>query len=701
MFLLLGITLIPLIGVGIFYQVSFRITSKKVSGDIYRILDQNARSSMRRVLKDFDNIIKIKANFLESLVEIQRIEIEHMLEMNFPPLKLRPGEKVIGFNKTIGNPEFPPHPYLIYEENGEKKPLPVDFHGQSLFVTRGVSRSRISRDAARLAKITNLYHHLYFMDPKLIQWQYTALESGLLATFPAGNTLPEDYDPRKQKWYTGAKKNKALFWTYPYLDTSTRALLITISAPLYGPDSSFKGVTALDILVPQIFRWSKLDSNWAEGAKAFLISPTDNTSKDSLLIFAGMEYETDMQSWEIPLNHEVLSSRDSVQFRQLVSDMVAGKSGIMKMRYKGKKALWVYRGFSKKQIYPLLIIPYDNVVSFARETENFILSSNTQWIGYSIIFVLLVGITAVLIAVQRSESFTRPIRKLTSISRELAEGNFNARVEITTADELEQLGNVFNQIGPRLLEREEMKHSLEAARTIQQKLLPAEAPQIKYFEISGLCHYSDETGGDYFDFIPAASEKENKLIVALGDVTGHGIGAALLMATARTILRSSIRQFPGDLSAALAETNNQLAADTDPDKFMTLYCFALDEETGEVNWAGGGHDPAIWYRKERNGFQELDSDGIPLGFMKGMDFPLSGPVKPERGDVLVIGTDGIWEAENRQEEMFGKERLKEIIARNAGKNAREIGESIILRVNEFCGDAPQQDDITVVVIKTV
>ncbi len=701
MILLLSIALLPLIVVGIFYQISFRVTAQKVTADMRNVLGWHAHASMEQVLQDFEEKLRIQSNLLESLVEIQQLAVNDRLASSPRPVDLEFGNELFGYSPALVPPKSFPHSYLIFGNSPTPDTLAVDFTRQSLYLSVGTSPGQAARDAARLEKLTPVYYRLYFRDPDVILWHYTALETGIIATFPGGNTLPESYDPRKRPWYQGAKKTGGIFWTFPYVDASTRELLITVSAPVYRPNGKFAGVTAIDVIVPQIFHLSQLDPNWASGAEAVLISTENRHPSDSLLVYARAHFQGDNSNWATSLGTEYLTSSDKEQFANLVLDMREGRRGIRKMKYRGEDALWVYRGFSDKQVYPILIVPYRNVIALAQKTEQTILTKNTQWFSFSVAFVLLVAIIAIFIAIKRSQSFTEPIQRLTRVSRKLAGGNFNVRVKIHTGDELQELGEVFNEIGPRLREREQMKYSLEAARAIQQRLLPSEDPQVVNFDISGICHYSDETGGDYYDFIPVNEKEPAKLIIALGDVSGHGIGAALLMATARTVLRSSVRQFSGDLSRVLAETNNLLAADTAPEKFITLFCLALDPHSRECTWASGGHDPAIWYRKQTGQVSELIGEGIPLGFLKAMKFPQSQPIRLEKGDIVVIGTDGIWEAENENEEMFGKERLQKLVIENAEKSAREIGETVIEAVKQFCGRVPQQDDITIVVLKAI
>ena len=189
--------------------------------------------------------------------------------------------------------------------------------------------------------------------------------------------------------------------------------------------------------------------------------------------------------------------------------------------------------------------------------------------------------------------------------------------------------------------------------------------------------------------------------IALGDVTGHGIGAALLMATVRSVLRSNAQHYGADLTKLFEVLNRHIESDTDYDKFITLFYGILDANQKSLLWVSGGHDPALWYHKDNGKIEELPNTGMPVGIMENASFGQGGPVFLKAGDVVVVGTDGIWEAQSESGIQFGKERLRNIIIRDSGKSASEICSRIIDDVTNFSSQAPQLDDITLVVIKSV
>ncbi|MBI3097913.1 MAG: PP2C family protein-serine/threonine phosphatase [Planctomycetes bacterium] len=245
------------------------------------------------------------------------------------------------------------------------------------------------------------------------------------------------------------------------------------------------------------------------------------------------------------------------------------------------------------------------------------------------------------------------------------------------------------------LERERMAEQLKIASQIQKSLLPDRAPKMRGLEISGWSAPCDETGGDYYDFLGTL---ETSLGLVIGDVSGHGIASALLMATARAFLRAMI-DTTQDLSLLFRMLNNMLERDMEDDRFMTMFLCILDPDAARMSYVSAGHDAPLLYRTAEDRFQELESTGPPLGMFPDLDFETVQVNGLKVGDVLLFSTDGVWEAMNLNGDSWGRERLMEAVRRNHLKKASEIIEAIDNEVREFCAGAPQHDDITLVVTK--
>jgi sigma-B regulation protein RsbU (phosphoserine phosphatase) len=233
---------------------------------------------------------------------------------------------------------------------------------------------------------------------------------------------------------------------------------------------------------------------------------------------------------------------------------------------------------------------------------------------------------------------------------------------------------------------------------VQQSLLPSKAPSIEGLDIAGHSTYCDETGGDYYDYLEVAELSKSSAALVVGDVMGHGIAAAMLMATARGILRSRCTE-SGSLGDLLGHLNNLLVEVTGGKRFMTMVLVTIDGERGQLRLSSAGHDSPFIYDPDQDTFIELDAGGLPLGIMEGEQYPESthGPLPV--GSVVLVSTDGVWEARDENEEMFGKDRVREILRNNAHRDARDIACAVRDGVQDFCGEARQLDDITFVIAR--
>ncbi|MCR4317263.1 MAG: SpoIIE family protein phosphatase [Planctomycetes bacterium] len=249
----------------------------------------------------------------------------------------------------------------------------------------------------------------------------------------------------------------------------------------------------------------------------------------------------------------------------------------------------------------------------------------------------------------------------------------------------------------KAIEQEKLKQSLQIAHNIQKSLLPTKNPNVRGFDIAGFSTPCDETGGDYFDFY---NFKNGDLGIVVGDVSGHGIGSALLMATARAFLKA-LALASQDPEIVLTAANDLLEADTDDEHFMTLFFGVIDPQKGTLTYSSAGHDAPIFFKPSIGKMYELESTGMPLGMMPEMDFPAKKNIKLDNGDVIVACTDGIWEAMNADDEEFGKNRLCKIIRENSALPARDMVTFILQEVRDFIGSAPVRDDLTLFVVKVM
>jgi sigma-B regulation protein RsbU (phosphoserine phosphatase) len=313
----------------------------------------------------------------------------------------------------------------------------------------------------------------------------------------------------------------------------------------------------------------------------------------------------------------------------------------------------------------------------------------------SLVFIT-VGVSLTILV---SSNLTRPFGDIIQVLQDVRNGRLNRRVSVRSNDEIGYVGDVINEMTVGLREREKMHQSLELAREVQQNLLPRGAPQQKGLDIAGRSIYCDQTGGDYFDFLEVGSPGDNTIGLVVGDVSGHGVPAALLMATARALMRQ--RSFlPGGPAQVINDVNMHLSRDVeDSGQFMTLFYLVIDPVHRSLKWVRAGHEPAVLYDPFRDVFEELRGSGVALGIDESWKYREENRRGLTDGQVILIGTDGIWESRNREGRMFGKEALLDLIRKNAAASAEEILGAIIDSVKHFQQDIEPEDDITLVVAK--
>jgi sigma-B regulation protein RsbU (phosphoserine phosphatase) len=298
-----------------------------------------------------------------------------------------------------------------------------------------------------------------------------------------------------------------------------------------------------------------------------------------------------------------------------------------------------------------------------------------------------------------TKTISAPIKAMMALVRKVRRGEFQHKVQVVSNDELGILGDGMNEMTAGLVERERMRRSLDMAREVQQALLPRHPPAVSGLDIACISVYCDETGGDYFDFIDHGRESAGSVSVVIGDVAGHGISAALLMATARAFLRQRSVQ-PGSLARVVSDVNRLLVPDVEESGgFMTLFYLTIDGKGRKLNWVRAGHDPAIFYDPAADVFEPLHGAGMALGVNPDAHYEHCEKDNLAKGQIIVLATDGVWEARNSGGKMFGKDSIYRVVRQKAAVSAGEILAAVFDDLNRFAGAQRAEDDMTMVVIK--
>jgi phosphoserine phosphatase len=219
-------------------------------------------------------------------------------------------------------------------------------------------------------------------------------------------------------------------------------------------------------------------------------------------------------------------------------------------------------------------------------------------------------------------------------------------------------------------------------------------PQLAGYEVAGWSRPADQTGGDIFDVIDTGG----RVMLLLGDATGHGIGPALSVTQVRAMLRIAVRLGAG-LDDAFRNINDQLSEDLSANRFVTGFLGVLDTERHELSYHAGGQGPLLHFHAARDEASLETATTLPMGMMPVLRLKAPRVAAIEPGDVFAAITDGVYEYENDANEMFGEARVVELVRRNAARTAGEILETLVAAVDGFAAGAPQKDDMTLVVVK--
>jgi sigma-B regulation protein RsbU (phosphoserine phosphatase) len=551
----------------------------------------------------------------------------------------------------------------------------------------------MARDGALLASCVPLLDALSGDIRGGIRSQYICLESGLHMSFPGRGGYPEDFDGRTRPWYTEAVGAGELVWIGPSRDAPTGEMRITCAVPVQGGDGAVLGVTAVDLSLQNTLALLELPPELALGSLATMLVIRQGEAIEVLLPPAdAIDGE---RAW---IDAENLIPEDREAFGRVARELREGRDGVSLFAHRSEASLWAFAPVSRT-LGVVMIVPMHRVESLVQPVRQDLRTMSQDTLRRTATAGAVVLVAALLAAYGLARTLSRPIRRMADAAEAIAGGDLSARVAIAPRrDEIGKLARAFNSMVPALADRLRLRESVQLANELQQGLLPSSSPEIPGFEVHGMAIYCDETGGDYFDYLRPVQLGEGRFALVIGDVTGHGIPAALIMTSARALLLSHAARAvsAGDL---LGVVNESIARDAAQGRFITLAYLELDTNSEVIRAANAGHDPGLVYHAGTGVFDELPLGGLPLGIDRHERYETAEIPWPGAGDILVLGTDGIWESRNPAGVLYGKARLRDLIRRNAHASPRAIGDALLSDLDGYRGNAPRLDDITFVILK--
>ncbi len=458
--------------------------------------------------------------------------------------------------------------------------------------------------------------------------------------------------------------------TPPHFDEAINHKTVSLISDLN--DVNGKPIGRLDVVLDfDILIKNIRESGWWQSSKAYLVNDHGRILTSTM-----------------PVKHGSLAKSDDPLERRTVEAMQSSDSGtILGEGYPPDEV----SGFYRLQQAPWRLV----MIAPGKAILAPIVAFRFYYLMSSIAFILLI---VVLIRIVTGRTAAE-IKAVSKSAERVAGGDYEALLVAKTRDEVGELIHSFNTMVQQLKERMVMKQAMNLAMEVQQNLLPRDMPHLNGFDIAARSIYCDETGGDLYDFLEVDNPNADGLGIAVGDVSGHGIPAALLMATVRAFLKSRVSQ-PGSPAEIISDVNRLVTHDTDETgQFMTLFYAAIDAGKKELRWVRAGHDPAFLYDPRTGAFTELEGPGMAIGVDPEYPYREGGVIALAAGQIVLIGTDGLWETHDEAGEMFGKNRLESIIRQHAQNSADRIIDEIIHAVQEFRASAKQEDDITLAVIK--
>jgi sigma-B regulation protein RsbU (phosphoserine phosphatase) len=512
--------------------------------------------------------------------------------------------------------------------------------------------------------------------------------------FPADSTGRVDrtnpsrqyrYDPRARPWYVSAMEKGEPTWTPVYFwfgnagdDQETGAgYTRTIRA-----GDKLAGVLTIDVTLGAISEFLRKQSFSSSGA-IFIVD--DN----GVLVAASQGNVNSSQGTRLKLaRSESAAARAVAKLYPTTSpssSMVSNRTAI------GEEIVRV----SEFPLHPYTGVNW-RIITVLPESAFLTPAWHMQRRAILLACIAVAG--AMVLGIVFSRRLSQPLMQLTQHAARIGGGDLRARLHLGSARELHQLAEETNRMAAGLRQRMELEQSLEIATHVQQSLLPKCTPTLRGLDIAAHSRYCDSTGGDYYDFIDIAGLPDDRAFIAVGDVMGHGIGSALVMATARAAVRSSAAASELTLGQLMTRVNDVLSSDPHG-LFMTLALIVVEPKNARVRWASAGHDPVIAYNPAMKSFAEFEGGDIPLGINSGypyQDFEHKGIAADW---ILFAGTDGVWEARNEAGEMYEKHRVREAIEAHHTESAKQISQALERSLAQFVGRGPVLDDITFVVVK--
>jgi sigma-B regulation protein RsbU (phosphoserine phosphatase) len=596
-----------------------------------------------------------------------------------------------------------------YNFRGKNVPFPYETEagkaGAKYMLAPGVRRTDRMREELRWVSNAEYAFSAMFENNPMLDNFYLGTETGISYRYSRYNSYNASYDPRQRDWYKKAKENpgKAI-WLDTYVD-AYGVICVTCARAYYDAEGGLLGVVAGDITLTKIIE-KILALRVGINGYAFLLDTQGS-------YIAHPRYN------EPGFNTSPLQTAQG-SWRKMLESVLAGKKGSYKVNLDGED-LYFFAAHVMETGWTLAVgVPISEVIAPAEETKKKIdifTGEAQRYIRKTLSdvlmrFIVIFAVSAILVvgfSFALSLTITRPIEELAHNVHNVGAGNLDVKIKVQGRDEIAELGQAFNKMLDNLkeyiknlnlvtAEKERINGELSVASNIQKDMLPRIFPvfsEHRWLSLFAEMTAAKQVGGDFYDFF-FLDKKQSSAVFIIADVSGKGVPAALFMVIAKTLLKTyAMRGL--DPAEVLERVNTLLCADNTSCMFVTVFIAKLDCTAHEVRYANAGHNPPLFSR--RGGPYEFlkVKKGLPLAAMEEARYK-SDKMVFAPGDKIYLYTDGVNEAQNAQEQMFGNEAFLEAANRYRGLPPQEFDAAIRRTISDFAQGVEQWDDITTLAV---
>ncbi len=644
----------------------------------------------------------------------------HMIELSLESIKQNVTTVSNQMTDIMSNPEKYPRRYVAEPDKKNAGTIVP----QLMYSASVRNRASLSNEIARAANIQDFLTQMNASSP-VIASSYVASKNGFIIMadkiserkFAEGSSVPAPYEAFARPWYKKALAENRLIFTDVVNDIHGGGLCIICAAP-YRANGEFAGVVGMGSYLREINQ-IVLDTKVGNTGFGFVLN------QNGTILFSPINGGIFAVDTNVDLRHAEEST-----IAEMANRMVAGETGHLPVTVGSHNYYVAFAPMPDLGWSFGIMIEEDEAMAFVTKSRNAIqgevgnlTADMDRQLDRAILYITLIVLAFIAlvsyIAYRMAGSFVRPIRQLTNgVQNIVVEINENKnkkeftienKLDIKTGDEIEDLASSFNIMTDELqtymrnlktvtAERERIATELSVAANIQESMLPKIAPafpQRTDFDIYATMDPAKEVGGDFYDFYLL---DKNHLFVVVADVSGKGVAAALFMVIVKIILKNFAltRGLTSELASVVSAANDQLYQNNDAMMFVTAFVGILDLDTGKFSFVNAGHNPPLIYRSKDNKFSYLDiKRNFVMGGMDELDYK-GQEITLYPGDKLFLYTDGVTEALNEKDEMFGEENLLSALntADTSNISLIELLKHVKKSLKNHVQNAPQSDDIT-------